>query len=314
MNVVYMGTPDFAVPALKALHSSRHTALAVVTGPDKPSGRGRKLQPTPVRLAAEELSLKVLTPTSLKDSGFVSQLRDIGADLFAVIAFRILPEAVFTLPKFGSINIHASLLPKYRGAAPIQRALMNGETQSGLSAFLLEKSVDTGGVIAQLPESIQPDDTYSTLAARLSQLAGKFLVETIDALESGSARPVKQDDEQATPAPKIMADERIIDWRRPATEIVNQIRGLSEFPGAYSDWRGKRMQFLGAKLALDSNVSLAPGEARICGKKILIGAGDGGAIEPQTCKPEGKKALSASELINGQLIVSGEKLGISDAQ
>lgn len=314
MNVVYMGTPDFAVPALKALHSSRHTALAVVTGPDKPSGRGRTLRPTPVRLAAEELSLKVLTPTSLKDSGFVSQLRDIGADLFVVIAFRILPEAVFTLPKFGSINIHASLLPKYRGAAPIQRALMNGETQSGLSAFLLEKSVDTGGVIAQLPESIQPDDTYSTLAARLSQLAGKFLVETIDALESGSAKPVKQDDEQATPAPKITADERIIDWRRPASEIVNQIRGLSEFPGAYSDWRGKRMQFLGAKLALDSNVSLAPGEARICGKKILIGAGDGGAIEPQTCKPEGKKALSASELINGQLIVSGEKLGISDAQ
>lgn len=309
MNVVYMGTPEFAVPALRALHSSRHTALAVVTGPDKPSGRGRKLQPTPVRLAAEELSLKVLTPTSLKASSFVSQLREIGADLFAVIAFRILPEAVFTLPKFGSINIHASLLPKYRGAAPIQRALMNGESESGLSAFLLEKSVDTGGVIAQLPETIQPDDTYSSLADRLSGLAAGFLVETIDAIESGSAKPIRQDNAQATPAPKIRADERRIDWRRPANEIVNQIRGLSESPGAYSEWRGKKMQFLRAQLALDSGVSLAPGEARVSGKKILIGAGDGGIIEPEICKPEGKRALSASELINGQLIISGEALG-----
>ncbi len=314
MNVVYMGTPEFAVPALRALHSSRHTALAVVTGPDKPSGRGRKLQPTPVRLAAEELSLKVLTPTSLKASGFVSQLREIGADLFVVIAFRILPEAVFSMPKFGSINIHASVLPKYRGAAPIQRALMNGESQSGLSAFLLEKSIDTGGVIAQISEMIQPGDTFSTLADRLSQLSGKFLVDAIDAIESGTAKPVRQDDASATPAPKIRADERRIDWRRPASEIVNQIRGLSEFPGAYSEWRGKKMIFLRARLAPETGASLAPGEARVSGKKILIGAGDGGVIELQTCKPEGKKALSASELINGQLIVSGEKLGISDAQ
>ena len=314
MNVVYMGTPDFAVPALRALHSSKHTTLAVVTGLDKPSGRGRKLQPTPIRRAAEELSLEVLTPASLKDSGFISRLREIGADLFAVIAFRILPEAVFTLPKHGSINIHASLLPKYRGAAPIQRALMNGESESGLSAFLLEKSVDTGGVISQLPESIRPDDTYSSLAARLSHLAAGFLVETIDAIESGSVTPIKQDETQATPAPKITADECRIDWRRPAQEIVNQIRGLSMRPGAFSDWRGKRMKFLSAVLAENTGGPLAPGEARICDKKIMIGAGDGGAIEPKSCQPEGKKALSASELINGELILSGEMLGLPDAR
>ncbi|MFQ5607329.1 MAG: methionyl-tRNA formyltransferase [Candidatus Zixiibacteriota bacterium] len=309
MNLVYMGTPPFAVPALKALCGSRHRVLAVVTGPDKPIGRGRKLQPTAVRAAAEELSLPALAPPSLRDAALVEELREIGAELFVVIAFRILPEALFSLPPRGSINIHASLLPKYRGAAPIQRALMNGESETGLSAFLLERTVDTGAVISQVTEQILPEDTYTTLAARLGELAGGFLVSVVDRIESGEITPVEQDESQASPAPKIKAEDHRINWAWPAGRIANHIRALADSPGAVTAWRGKKIKVLGASVETDSGVGLAPGEALINGRRILIGAGDGSVIKALKLKPEGKKALSAIDMINGELIVSGEKLG-----
>lgn len=307
LNIVFMGTPEFATQPLRDLSQSEHSVTAVVTGPDAQSGRGRKLRPTPVKEVAMGLNLPVLTPVSLRAPEFVKELSGIAADVFVVVAFRILPRVVYSMPEFGSVNLHGSLLPRYRGAAPIQRALMNGETTTGLTVFSLADKVDTGRIILQKEMAILPEDTFTTLAQRMSAQSGPALIEALDLLESGNVEFKEQDNALATSAPKITPADCVIDWNASANSIVNQIRGLSETPGAFTFWRGKRLKALAARVC-DSTVSLVAGEIALEGKRICVGAGDGAALELLTLQPEGKKKMSAVDLVNGQFLRNGERL------
>jgi methionyl-tRNA formyltransferase len=308
LRIVYMGTPEFAVAPLKELSLSQHEVVAVVTGPDVRAGRGRKLRPTPVRELAHELGLPVLTPDSLKSPVLLEELREFKADVFVVVAFRILPRLLYTHPRLGSINLHGSLLPLYRGAAPIQRALMDGAQESGFTVFSLTDKVDTGGMILQKKVSISTEDNFTTLAAKISELSGPALIEALDLMESDTVQFMAQDNSLATAAPKITASDCVIDWSLSANSIVNQIRGLAEIPGAYTIWRGKRLKVLAAKVC-EEHRALQASEVAILAKKICIGAGDGSALEVLALQPEGKKKMNAVDIINGQFLREGEKLG-----
>jgi methionyl-tRNA formyltransferase len=300
MKVVYMGTPAFACPALTALHESRHEIKAVVTGPDKPVGRGHRLTPTAVKSEALKRGLKVFTPTSLKSRGLRESLAALQVDLFVVVAFRILPESLFAVPKLGSVNVHGSLLPKYRGAAPINWALINGETETGLSIFYLKKSVDTGDVIAQTRLSIEPDDTYDTLSGRMALAAGPFLVETLDLIEANRAKPVPQDDSEASGAPKLTPADGHIDFGFPAELVCNFVRGLSSKPGAYTHFRGKQLKILGCRPADDIELPDHYHPGRIVpDKKRLLAACARSVVELTRVVPQGKKEMDGPSFRNG---------------
>ncbi|MGH8003418.1 MAG: methionyl-tRNA formyltransferase, partial [Limisphaerales bacterium] len=223
MKVVFMGTPEFALPCLEALVGSRHKPVGVVSAPPKPSGRGLKVKPSPVELRARELGLDVQTPEKLKDTGFLGWLRGLNPDVSAVVAFRYLPREVFSLPRRGSVNLHASLLPKYRGASPINWALYNGERKTGVTTFLLDDRVDTGAILAQRECPIGPDETAGELTERLARLGAELLLETLDGLEAGTLMPVPQSEAGAGLAPKLKREDGFIRWDRSALQVHNQI-------------------------------------------------------------------------------------------
>jgi methionyl-tRNA formyltransferase len=309
MRLIFMGSPEFAIPSLKKLVQSRHQMAGVVTVPDKPKGRGRKLSESPVKTFAREHDLKILTPGSLKDEGFVQTLRELNPDLIVVVAFRILPEAVFTIPPKGTINLHASLLPKYRGAAPINWAIMNGETKSGLTTFYIKKKVDTGNMIIQKEVEIDAEESFGDVHDRMAQLGAEVLLETVDLIERGEAEATKQDDSQATPAPKITPEHCRIDWSRKAAEIKNQIRGLALSPGAYALFRGKILKVFKAQVIEDTSSSGNPGEVVGSDKKegFWVKTG-GGMLSLLEVQPEGKKRMSIEEFVRGYRVRPEEKL------
>jgi methionyl-tRNA formyltransferase len=307
-----MGTPEFARKPLACLHESRHEITAVVTGPDKRAGRGGKMVPTPVRQEAERLGLPVLTPVSLKDEAFYQALKAYQPDVIVVVAFKILPRKIFTLPPRGSINIHASLLPRYRGAAPIHWALINGEKETGLTSFFLTRKVDTGDIILQEKVAIHDDDNYDQLSARLSELAGPFLLKTLDLIEKGEVQPLPQRHEEATPAPKITPVDALIDFGFPAERVRNFVRGLSTQPGAYTYFRGKKVKILACSVYDDGGVaadtSLRPGTILDDKKRLLVQCADS-AVEIVTLLPEGKKRMDGVSFLNGFKPMPGECFG-----
>jgi len=304
MNVVYMGTPEFACFPLKTLAGSHHKVLAVVTGPDKPAGRGHATVPGPVKKAALELGLPVYQPESLKDESFIQSMVSLGADLFVVIAFRILPENLYRLPRCGAINIHASLLPKYRGAAPIHHAVKNGEETTGLTSFFLTRKVDEGEMIAQTSTPIDPDETCSALSARLSRLAGPFLLETLEKIADPGFCPSRQDDRLATPAPKIHPEDGLIDWRQDRRRIHNHIRAFSERPGAFSYLGDLKVKILQSALTAQTPpASLEPGRLAAAGRRLYVGAGDG-PLSLIRLQPEGKRVMDGAAFINGYRITT----------
>ena len=309
MKLVYMGTPEFAVAPLEFLHNSDHSVVAVVTGADKPSGRGRALKPTPVRATAERLGITALTPESLGDSALVSALRELQADIFVVVAFRILPEEIFTIPQHGSVNLHASLLPKYRGAAPINWALIEGAKETGLSVFLLKRKVDTGDVLMQERVEINSADTFTTLSERMSILAGPLLAKSLDLIESGRASAQRQDASLASKAPKLTPELFRIDWTKDANSVVNLIRGLANTPGAYTMFRAKRLKILGAGVVENSITNVASGNIEIRDGILFVEAGANTMVELKLVQPEGKARMSASDFVNGYRVATGEKLG-----
>jgi methionyl-tRNA formyltransferase len=309
MKIVYMGTPEFAVPALGALAQSQHQIAAVVAGEDKPSGRGKKIQPTPVKLKAQELGLTVLTPKSLKSDELFDQLKAIKPDLIVVIAFRILPERLFEIPKSGTINIHGSLLPKYRGAAPIHWAIINGEKETGLSSFFLKKKVDTGDMILQEKIKIENDDTYDSLSRRMSEMSGPFLLKTIDLIESGKLTLSAQDDKQASPAPKLIAENCMIDFGFPATNVHNFIRGLSTTPGAYTFFRDQKIKLYKSRLPENGFAGAGDSGAIIPDKSRLLVKCAKAAIELLEVVPEGRNAMDGRSFINGFRPQAGEIFG-----
>lgn len=307
MKIVFMGTPDFAVPSLKAIHQSGHTVAGVVTAPDRPTGRGRKMGAPAIKNLAIDYALPILQPERLQDPGFIEELRAWNAELFVVVAFRILPPAVFRLPARGTFNLHASLLPKYRGAAPIHWALINGEKESGVTTFFIDENVDTGEILSQRSMPLPEDMTAGELHDALSILGAELVLETIDGIAAGTLMPKRQSGD-ATRAPKLTAELEQIAWSKSATACHNLIRGLSPTPGCYTLFRGKRIKMVRARLGEENKSSASPGQIIAVAKNgpIDVQAGDG-VVSLLQLKPEGRAAMSAGEFSRGFHIVPGEK-------
>lgn len=281
-----------------------------MTALDKPKGRGLHLSESPVKKFSKEHNLKILTPENLKSDDFFYSLQELAPDLSVVVAFRILPERIFSLSPLGTINLHASLLPKYRGAAPINWAIINGETKTGLSTFLIQKKVDTGNLILQKEMEIFPEETFGELHDRMANLGAELLLETVDLIEKGEAQTMKQEDSQATPAPKITPEHCRIDWSKEAVQIKNQIRGLSPIPAAFTLCKGKILKVYKATVMGENPFFEGFGEIVEPNKKEEIWVKTKkGILNLLEVQPEGKRKMSAAEFVRGYKIKPGEKLG-----
>jgi methionyl-tRNA formyltransferase len=312
MRLLFFGTPRFASLALEKLLSSRHRVVAVVTAPDKPRGRGRRLQESEVKEKALAHGLEVLQPTKLREAGFLERVKELKADLFAVVAFRILPEKLFSIPSRGAVNLHASLLPQWRGAAPIERALMAGATHTGVTTFQIAKKVDTGSMLMSREVEIGPEDTYEDLYPRLAEVGAEVLVETLDGLEAGTLQARPQDDSKASPAPKITPEDSPIDWQRSATEIVNQIRGLAGSADAFTWLDEQRLKIMRAREDTATSGSAQPGEVIVADTKqgLVVAAGQG-AVALTEVQLQGKKRMPIAAFLNGVKVAPGTRLTAS---
>jgi methionyl-tRNA formyltransferase len=305
-----MGTPEFALPSLELLLKSKHQIVGVVTQPDKPKGRGLQFSPSPVKEFVERHNLKVLTPEDLKSEEFYQALSELKPDLIAVVAFRILPERIFSLPPFGTINLHASLLPKYRGAAPINWAIIKGEKKTGVTTFFIQRKVDTGNIVLQKEVEISPEETCGELSLKLSQVGADILLKTIDLIERGEVKTHFQDDSEATLAPKITDELCKIDWSKSAAEINNLIRGLSPQPGAFTLFRGKLLKIYKTEIVPERDDLSEPGKVISVDKStgILVQTGRG-ILKLKELQLEGKKRITGDEFLRGYRVKAGENLG-----
>lgn len=302
MKIVFFGTPEFAVASLDRLVSDGHDIAAVVTMPDKIAGRGHHLLQSDVKKYAVGKGLRVLQPEKLKSDEFITELRAIDADLFIVIAFRMLPEVVWTMPRLGTFNLHGSLLPKYRGAAPINRAIMNGETETGITTFFLKHEIDTGDIIGRKSIPISDEDNAGTIHDRLMELGAGMVAQTVRDIEAGTVSSIPQPEGEFIPAPKIFKDDCRIDWTQDARVIHNQIRGLSPYPAAFTtlvDDKGKEIQAKIFESTVVPDMHLNSGEIKTEGKRMFIGTGSGDAIEVKSLQPAGKKRMDTSAFLLG---------------
>ena len=302
LKIVYMGTPDFAVESLRALIEGGYNVAAVITMPDKPMGRhGSVLQPSPVKQYALEQGLKILQPANLKDPDFIEELRSLQADLQIVVAFRMLPEVVWNMPPLGTFNAHASLLPKYRGAAPINWAVINGDTETGITTFFLKHEIDTGDIIQQVRIPIEETDNVEIVHDKLMQLSGKLVTETVDNIIAGTVKAIPQDeikDCDLTPAPKIFRDTCRINWNQPTKKVYDFIRGLSPYPAAWTTLNGKAVKIYEAEKVENSSIQ-KPGTIRTDGKTNMEIATADGFLNVKTLQLEGKKKMPISDLLRG---------------
>ena len=310
LKIVFFGTPDFAVESLSRLVDGGYNVVAVVTMPDKPAGRGRQLQQSDVKRYAVEHGLPVLQPVSLKDEAFIEDLRSYQAQLFIVIAFRMLPEAVWQMPPLGTFNLHASLLPRYRGAAPINWAVMNGDTETGVTTFFLKHEIDTGDVIQQRSCPIGRHDNVEVIHDRLMVMGADMVLETVDAIIAGTVKPIPQDQmltagQQPTPAPKIFKDTCRIDWSRSAEALYNHIRGLSPYPAAWTTLNedGKEAVTLkvyatGEPEPFTASETPAPGTIKADRKTLRIACSDGW-LQVLSLQQSGKKRMDTDAFLRG---------------
>ena len=307
MRVAFMGTPQFAVPSLEALLGSRHEVVVVVTGEDKPAGRSLRITETPVKLAAKQHGLPILQPVDLKDPFFARAFAGFNADVCLVVAFRILPPRIFSTPAMGSVNLHPSLLPQLRGAAPINRALMRGVTRTGVTTFKIERKVDTGNILLQESVDIHPEDDAGNLAVRLAEVGAMLSVRTLDELEEGTLEPRSQEGEVTT-APKITREMCLIDWNRKADEIHNLVRGLAPSPAAFSRL-GDRILKVFKTVLLSENTSASPGVITIRDENRLFVSTGEGSLEVIELQLEGKRRMKAEDFLRGAKLSSGTELG-----
>lgn len=302
LKIVFFGTPEFAVESLRRLVDDGFDVEAVVTMPDKKAGRGHKILQSDVKKFAVEKGLPVLQPANLKDQEFIDELRGIGADLFIVIAFRMLPEAVWSMPPLGTFNLHASLLPRYRGAAPINRAIMNGDTESGVTTFFLKHEIDTGDIINSRKVEIGPNDTAGDLHDRLMAIGAEEVIRTVNALSYGDIQAKPQPEGEFVPAPKIFKEDCHVDFERPAMKVHNQIRGLSPYPAAWCDYRDSEGKDHNIKIIrsapADIETDQLPGTAIVKGTRLYV-ATNPGAIEITEIQPAGKRRMSAEAFLAG---------------
>ncbi len=306
MNIVFMGTPDFAVPALRALIDSKHSVSAVFTQPDKPKGRGHKLTPPPVKLLAEENKIAVYQPNSLKKDAdeYIKLIKDINPDIIVVAAYgKILPKEVLEIPRLGCVNIHGSLLPKYRGAAPIQWAVLNGDEETGITTMLMDEGIDTGDILLAEKTAIGENETSSELFERLSLMGAELLLKTIDALQSGEITPKKQDNTQATYAQMLSKDLSRIDFNSPVNKVHKKICGLSDWPCAVTELNGKRLKVYRSEIVSDTKPDAVPGE--IINENNLTVACIDGCVRLVEVQAEGSKRMSAEDYLRGRPVLRG---------
>jgi methionyl-tRNA formyltransferase len=309
LNLVFCGTPRFAVPTLEKLAEGGWAVRLVVTRPDKPRGRGLELAPSPVKQRALELGLPVTQPDKIKDNeGFRTQLAALKPDAIIVLGYgRIIPQWMINLPPLGNINLHASLLPKYRGAAPVQWAIANGESVTGVTTMRIDAGLDTGDILLQQEVPFTPEDTAETLAPRMAAIGAGLMVETLRGLQAGTVHPQPQDHTKATLAPLLKKEDGRIDFHRSADEICNRLRGFQPWPGASTSFRGKNLHVWAARPV---QRTLAQGEVVVEADHLIVGCGAGTALELLEVQPEDKKRMAARDFVHGYRPRSGEKLGI----
>jgi len=305
-----MGTPQFAVPSLHSIAcSERHNVAAVVTNTDKPQGRGRILRFSQVKAAAIELNLPILQPLKLNDTAFLNEIKNLSPDVFVVVAFKILPDILIEIPKNGALNVHASLLPKYRGPAPIQWALINGDKTTGITIMKIDSGIDTGAILMQKEIEIHSEENAGELSGRLAKIGAKLIIDALDALEENKLNLIPQDSSKSTKAPKITTDIQHIDWSMPAHNIINLIRGLSPDRAAFTFYKGKKIKIYNARSIsgfgmLEESGTILSADPE---KNVVVKAGDGD-VELLVIQKEGKKAMAVKDFLRGNALTIGEKL------
>lgn len=311
MRILFMGTPNFAVPSLLALLEAGYEIACVVTQPDRPKGRGKKMTPPPVKVAALEKGLPVYQPEKVRTEESLSYLASFQFDLLVTAAYgQILPVRLLEMPKFGSVNVHASLLPKYRGGAPIHRCIMNGDKDSGVTIMRMVKELDAGDMLAQVRMPIDPRDTVGTLHDKLAAAGSRLLLETVPRILDGTAVETPQDASQVTYAPNLTREDERIQWNKTARQIYNQVRGLHPWPVAFTTLQGKIVKIWWADIADERNVSdKLPGTIlRVTDSAIEVQTG-AGTIAIHELQPEGKRRMTADELLRGQSLEAGSQFG-----
>jgi methionyl-tRNA formyltransferase len=310
MRIVFMGTPEFAVPSLAALVTSEHRVVGVVTQPDRPKGRGQELATSPIKQLAVQHKVPILQPLKMKDPAFLDALSAWKPDLIAVTAFgRILPKIILDLPPRGCVNVHASLLPKYRGAGPIQWALIRGERETGITTMLMDEGMDTGAMLLQERVAITPDDTAGTLSSKLADIGGRLLLDTLARIQNGTITPQPQDQSQATMAPLLKKEDGLLDWTLPALELVNRVRGLSPWPGAYT-YLGEDRWVVWKAAVLDRSVAtVLPGTILDATKEgVTVATGDG-VLRIMEFQPDNSRRMSVAQYLTGHTLAPGLRLG-----
>ncbi len=309
MRLVFAGTPEVALPSLEALAASRHELVGVITRPDAPAGRGRTLVPSPVRVRAEQLGVPVLTPRTPRAPEFQQQLQQLAPHCCPVVAYgALVPRAALDIPRHGWVNLHFSLLPAWRGAAPVQHAVLAGDEVTGATTFRLEEGLDTGPVFGVMTETIRPTDTSGDLLGRLADAGAGLLVATLDGIEDGSLEPRPQPTEGVSSAPKISVDDARVDWTRPALAIDRLVRACTPAPGAWTVFRGDRVKLGPLEPAPDGEaVGLAPGELLVTKRAVYAGAA-GAAVRLGRVRAHGKKEMPATDWARGVRIEAGERL------
>ncbi len=311
LRTVFFGTADFAVPVLMALLEAGHEVLAVVTQPDKPTGRGMQLTASPVKRAAERHDLPVLQPRRVRSASFIAKMREMQPQVLTLAAFgQIVPQELLDLPPLGPINVHGSLLPKYRGAAPIQRAVMAGETETGVTTMWMDATLDTGDMLLARTLPIAPDDTAGTLFSKLAMLGAELLVETLDGLTAGTLPRRPQDPTQATFAPALTVTDGLLSWAEPAYALHNRIRGVSPKPGAFAEIEGRRIKIWASQVAPDPTEPAAPGTILALAKHpagLLVAAGEGTALLLTETQPDSGKRMPADAWARGLRLPPGTR-------
>ncbi len=308
MKIIFMGTPDFALPSLQKLYSSSHHIAGIVTQPDRPRGRGKKLMPPPVKQYALDKGItNIWQPEKLTDEKFQESLRQHHADVFVVVAFRILPETVFTMPEMGTVNVHPSLLPRYRGAAPINWTIIRGEKETGVTIIKISREIDAGGIMMQERVPIGENETAGELHDRLAVLGADLLLSAMDEMESGTAQVVPQDSSFATPAPKLNREDCHLSFHQPAEQVKNWIHGLSPLPTAFAYLNQQRIAFFRAEVVHQHDVPEIPGTVIQAGEEGLQVCCEPGVISVLELQKEGKKRMSVEEFLRGFQISAGDR-------
>ena len=301
LRIVYMGTPTFAISPLQKIINSIHQVVAVVTAPDKKSGRGKQMTFSPIKIFCIENNLPILQPHNLKDESFISRLKELGADVFVVVAFRMLPKAVWSIPPKGSINLHASLLPKYRGAAPIHWAIINGESESGVTTFFINEKIDTGEIIAQKQTSIRPDENTGNLSNRLESLGADLVLETLQIITNGKVNPIPQTTNQEHQAPKLNRENTKLPWNKTGEEIERFVRGLQPYPCAWTNLINNG-QIIYCKIQqvefMEENQIRPHGHIFIEDRKLMVSV-QNGKVHVKKLQLQNKKPMRDTELLNG---------------